>query len=274
MPNVKLDCDTCGKEFEISASALRGKKEAGHTQYFCSIACADKRHYKDNPQYCDLPWNIETTCKSCGKKITIKRHKYVRLSHLNHYCSKQCSSGCQGWRKGVVRSPSELEKDLFSLDSEIILKTLINSTTLDPVEIILIYKRYGMRMTLANCSKDTPWSMGHVHHLVQAASKKFASILDKGEEPEENNTTKIGPRIQVDLLDLSERRMLTDELLSYLDNERHRQVVKMRFYDGMSLEKIGRLLGVGRERVRQIEERALEVIRKKARGRISRYDLE
>lgn len=63
-----------------------------------------------------------------------------------------------------------------------------------------------------------------------------------------------------------------DDWLSQLD-DRPRQVVRLRFgLDGpaLTLEELGQRLGVTRERVRQIEKKALKVLRQKHRARVTR----
>jgi RNA polymerase sigma factor (sigma-70 family) len=42
---------------------------------------------------------------------------------------------------------------------------------------------------------------------------------------------------------------------------RHRQVITMRFFEGKTLAECGEVLGINRERVRQIQEKALEALR-------------
>ena len=69
-------------------------------------------------------------------------------------------------------------------------------------------------------------------------------------------------------MDILVRREEVQELLEAL-SDRERQVIRLRFglEDGRSrtLEEIGGQLGVTRERVRQIEARAMEKLRKKAK---------
>jgi RNA polymerase sigma factor (sigma-70 family) len=50
-----------------------------------------------------------------------------------------------------------------------------------------------------------------------------------------------------------------EELIAPL-SDRHRQVLRWRFRDGLTLERAGRRLGVTRERVRQIELKAMEAL--------------
>ena len=69
-------------------------------------------------------------------------------------------------------------------------------------------------------------------------------------------------------MDVLVRKEEVKELLEAL-TDRESQVIRLRFglEDGRShtLEEIGEMLGVTRERVRQIEARAMEKLRKKAK---------
>lgn len=61
-------------------------------------------------------------------------------------------------------------------------------------------------------------------------------------------------------IEREERRRLVRWALEQLD-ERERNVILMRNVEGMTLAEVGSVLGVGKERVRQIEAKAMERIR-------------
>ena len=50
--------------------------------------------------------------------------------------------------------------------------------------------------------------------------------------------------------------------------EREKRVIYLRFYQNQSLQQVGKEFGVTRERIRQIQERALEKLRKGSTGKI------
>jgi DNA-directed RNA polymerase sigma subunit (sigma70/sigma32) len=44
-------------------------------------------------------------------------------------------------------------------------------------------------------------------------------------------------------------------------HEKMRKIIELRYLEGMTLEQVGEILGVTRERVRQIEAKALRILR-------------
>ncbi len=54
--------------------------------------------------------------------------------------------------------------------------------------------------------------------------------------------------------------------------EKMRRVVELRYLHGMTLEEVGQLLGVTRERVRQIEAKAIRILRSKRDNRMKAQD--
>jgi RNA polymerase sigma factor (sigma-70 family) len=65
-------------------------------------------------------------------------------------------------------------------------------------------------------------------------------------------------------LDNADTKIAVDQLLSFL-SDTERQIVIMRFYEGMTLQEIGKTVGVTRERIRQKLNEILEKLRKKAK---------
>ena len=65
------------------------------------------------------------------------------------------------------------------------------------------------------------------------------------------------------------RKKEIDDLIESLNNEREKEIIRLRFgfVDGYpkTLEEVGQIYGVTRERIRQIEAKALRKIRVKAR---------
>lgn len=53
-------------------------------------------------------------------------------------------------------------------------------------------------------------------------------------------------------------------LLAALPTDRHRQVVRLRLMEGLSIARVGEIMGVSKERVRQLEWKSLRMLRAKA----------
>ncbi|UCD71829.1 MAG: sigma-70 family RNA polymerase sigma factor, partial [Syntrophobacterales bacterium] len=73
-----------------------------------------------------------------------------------------------------------------------------------------------------------------------------------------------------DLLENMDKARKTRDLLSLL-NEREEQILRLRFGIGepsrYTLEEVGRRFGISRERVRQVEEKALNKLRAQSKAR-------
>ncbi|HPT50259.1 MAG TPA: sigma-70 family RNA polymerase sigma factor [Accumulibacter sp.] len=54
--------------------------------------------------------------------------------------------------------------------------------------------------------------------------------------------------------------------------EKMRRVLELRYLEGMTLEEVGSLMGVTRERVRQIEAKAIRILRAKSENRTKALD--
>ena len=61
-----------------------------------------------------------------------------------------------------------------------------------------------------------------------------------------------------------ERPKIVEEVLETLTN-REEEVIRLRFFEGKTLQQIGRKLGVTRERIRQIETKAVNKLRHPSR---------
>ncbi len=121
------------------------------------------------------------------------------------------------------------------------------------------------------------------HHLRQATAK-IRAILRLSQEPVsletpvgEEESGNLGEFIEDESIpppdDATSRHLLEEQIRSALDvlNERERAVLELRYglRDGRShtLEEVGRELGVTRERIRQIEAKALRKLRHPVRSR-------
>jgi RNA polymerase primary sigma factor len=65
----------------------------------------------------------------------------------------------------------------------------------------------------------------------------------------------------------AERRDVVGRVLEDALTERERMVLRHRFWDGLTLDESGRMIGADRERVRQIEAKALRKLRHPVRAR-------
>lgn len=63
-----------------------------------------------------------------------------------------------------------------------------------------------------------------------------------------------------------ELKVAVQELLKTLNNQQ-RTVIILRFFGGYTLEEVGEVLGVTRERIRQVEAKALRILRHPSRSR-------
>jgi RNA polymerase sigma factor (sigma-70 family) len=82
-------------------------------------------------------------------------------------------------------------------------------------------------------------------------------------QPERLSTRQEGP----DHLGTLENRLFVEDLLANLQKKRLRLIIELRFLEGWLLQDVAVLLQISRERVRQLEENALEIMRKKVEGR-------
>jgi len=123
-----------------------------------------------------------------------------------------------------------------------------------------------------------------VEHRLRQATAKIRAILRFSQEPVsletpvgEEESGNLGEFIEDESIpppdDATSRHLLEEQIRSALDvlNERERAVLELRYglRDGRAhtLEEVGRELGVTRERVRQIEAKALRKLRHPVRSR-------
>ena len=117
------------------------------------------------------------------------------------------------------------------------------------------YPKEKIKICLKNmedvASLDSP--IGEMEHGEQTT---VIDMLDSGYSLEEEAINEL-------------RKKEIDDLIESLNNEREKEIIRLRFgfVDGYpkTLEEVGQIYGVTRERIRQIEAKALRKIRVKAR---------
>ena len=139
-------------------------------------------------------------------------------------------------------------------------------------------RKLGREVTASEIAKSARMPLDRVHDLQRLAQRDFSLEVPVGDD---NNSKSFG-----DFIPDSKSLNPSEELFSLLRseklhklleglNEKEKSVLVMRFgFDGeepRTLEETGQTLGVTRERIRQIEERALKKIRFTIRGRATEY---
>lgn len=95
----------------------------------------------------------------------------------------------------------------------------------------------------------------------------FSALSGVGEEQSPDEILNIVARAELpSMFDDADSRLAIEEALELLD-ERKRQIVRMFYFDGLRMLEIGRELGITRERVRQLRNKALKDLRGHLRGR-------
>jgi RNA polymerase primary sigma factor len=143
-----------------------------------------------------------------------------------------------------------------------------------------LYQELGREPTAQNIGERLDMSPERVSELLVWAEKVFSLDAPLSEEEENTlgdiieDTRERGPS------EITDQRLLRDEIRKVLTNLtlRERQVIELRFglvddHDH-TLEEVGRKLRVTRERVRQIEERAIRKLRHPQASRILREYLD
>lgn len=123
--------------------------------------------------------------------------------------------------------------------------------------------------TIQDLSKNTQITVEKLQDILMFAREPIISIdmplnedsdLTVGDVIEDTNT--LSPLEQTIEIDMSEK---IEQAMAIL-NEKEQKVLQMRFglqtNNTYTLEEAGKILGITRERVRQIEEKALEKLRK------------
>ena len=91
-------------------------------------------------------------------------------------------------------------------------------------------------------------------------------------EAEIEDLQRISDHFRLNLGQNIDKFLLTDAISTIFDSipPREAKVIKLRIYEGKTLEECGDILGVGRERVRQIEARGMRRLRTPDRERVLR----
>ncbi|RME08210.1 MAG: sigma-70 family RNA polymerase sigma factor [Anaerolineae bacterium] len=150
----------------------------------------------------------------------------------------------------------------------------------ESARLIRQYQERGERLT-PDLRRQLARAVRKIGRLMQATEAPLSLDMPVGEEGENNQ---LGDFIEdmdaQEPLDAATRQMLREQVKNALAilNERERQVLELRFglLDGKdhTLEEVGQYFNVTRERIRQIEAKALRKLRHPARSRHLREFLE
>ncbi len=149
----------------------------------------------------------------------------------------------------------------------------------DETEAIKLIRRNGERMD-AGLQRKLRRAAQKVRKIMRISQEPMSLEMPIGQE----DSSLLGDFIEDDKIlgpvDAASRQLLKEQIRSALGvlSEREREVLEMRFglHDGQdhTLEEVGRHLGVTRERIRQIEAKALRKLRHPTRSRQLRDYLE
>ena len=106
-PTMILNCELCGKKFEITESYYRKQSKRGQTPKYCSNDC---RHLARRTLD-----RIECRCDYCGKDIIS-----VNKNNINHYCSQECRIAHAKEQGAIITTcdycGKEIEKNKYAYD--------------------------------------------------------------------------------------------------------------------------------------------------------------
>ncbi len=137
----------------------------------------------------------------------------------------------------------------------------------------MLAEAYGREPTVEELSEETGIPLKKLVLLKRAAQRPTSLDAPIGDEDSSSFSEVIGDEHAVSPFDaLSEKNMFgqLDELMEVLD-ERESKIIESRFglegKDPMTLEEVGQEFGVTRERIRQLQNIALDKMRKNLRKR-------
>lgn len=126
----------------------------------------------------------------------------------------------------------------------------------------------GRRPTEKELAEELNVSASEVFDLISCLGCVYMLSLDQPLNNSEDNETSIADMIGTDAdytspdreLEFSEERQRIRSAINCL-NEREQLLIKMHYFEGVTFEKISRILGVSKQRVSQIHSRAVKHLR-------------
>jgi RNA polymerase primary sigma factor len=144
----------------------------------------------------------------------------------------------------------------------------------------LLLQQLGREPTLEEVAAEMDMPLERVAEIKRIAPEPLSLEAPVGEEESSHLGDFVPDEEEEAPLEIASNQVLREQLLRVLNtlNEREREVLKLRFglEDGYSrtLEEVGHIFEVTRERIRQIEAKALKKLRHPGRSRLLRDYLE
>jgi RNA polymerase primary sigma factor len=134
-------------------------------------------------------------------------------------------------------------------------------------------RRLGRAPSDTELAEEMGVSVDDIHKLLNALPEPISIYRPVGEEGEEELAGFVEDRAAISPEQTATDRVMKAEILSILDSlqPREREIVVLRYGLGddqpHTLEEVGRIMGLTRERVRQLETRALKKLREPEQAR-------
>ena len=144
----------------------------------------------------------------------------------------------------------------------------------------LLLQQLGREPTLEEVAAEMDMPLERVAEIKRIAPEPLSLEAPVGEEESSHLGDFVPDEEEEAPLEIASNQVLREQLMRVLNtlNEREREVLKLRFglEDGYSrtLEEVGHIFEVTRERIRQIEAKALKKLRHPGRSRLLRDYLE